>query len=260
MSTVYLKHASGVINNGRENSSSIDFSRWVYVRPGDLCRGGHGGWEVLWKAPRGPLPDPLAGERGCLRGWRGETLLHADGKSGSQQCLWRVSGVQTQHGFGFVFIFLTSQVCGTSRRHVCIDLIIRNAWVDKPLIKSRTGRGCLTYTSYWLLSGAALTSIDLRPSSGACDCVCFFLSQILRFRMNHERSSPLCFWTSREQTIVTFIFPVSPAEVRCLWAQLRRDEPHLLSNFEDFLARVTSQIKVANQEKKEMESALKRSF
>ncbi|XP_028264355.1 ras and EF-hand domain-containing protein homolog [Parambassis ranga] len=50
----------------------------------------------------------------------------------------------------------------------------------------------------------------------------------------------------------------NPAEVRSLWAQLRRDEPHLLSNFEDFLARVTSQIIEANQEKREMESALKR--
>ncbi|XP_061532848.1 EF-hand calcium-binding domain-containing protein 4B isoform X1 [Phycodurus eques] len=49
-----------------------------------------------------------------------------------------------------------------------------------------------------------------------------------------------------------------PAAVRSLWAQLRQDEPHLLSNFEDFLARVTSQIIVANQEKREMESALKR--
>ncbi|XP_068579611.1 EF-hand calcium-binding domain-containing protein 4B [Cebidichthys violaceus] len=48
------------------------------------------------------------------------------------------------------------------------------------------------------------------------------------------------------------------AEVRSLWAQLSRDEPHLLSNFEDFLARVTSQIIEANQEKREMERALKR--
>ncbi|XP_054475361.1 EF-hand calcium-binding domain-containing protein 4B [Anoplopoma fimbria] len=48
------------------------------------------------------------------------------------------------------------------------------------------------------------------------------------------------------------------AEVRSLWAQLRRDEPHLLSNFEDFLARVTTQIIEANREKREMESALKR--
>uniref|UniRef100_A0A8C7YU82 Calcium release activated channel regulator 2A n=1 Tax=Oryzias sinensis TaxID=183150 RepID=A0A8C7YU82_9TELE len=49
-----------------------------------------------------------------------------------------------------------------------------------------------------------------------------------------------------------------PAEVRSLWAQLRRDEPQLLSNFEDFLARVTSQIMKANQEKKEMECALEK--
>ncbi|KAM4522956.1 EF-hand calcium-binding domain-containing protein 4B [Fundulus diaphanus] len=49
-----------------------------------------------------------------------------------------------------------------------------------------------------------------------------------------------------------------PGEVRSLWAQLRRDEPHLLSNFEEFLARVTFQIKEAHQEKREMESALQR--
>ncbi|KAJ0069480.1 hypothetical protein NL108_008268, partial [Boleophthalmus pectinirostris] len=50
----------------------------------------------------------------------------------------------------------------------------------------------------------------------------------------------------------------NPTEIRSLWAQLRRDEPHLLSNFEDFLSRVTSQLIEANQEKNEMESALKR--
>ncbi|XP_016100441.1 EF-hand calcium-binding domain-containing protein 4B-like [Sinocyclocheilus grahami] len=49
-----------------------------------------------------------------------------------------------------------------------------------------------------------------------------------------------------------------PSEVRNLWAQLRKDEPHLLSNFEEFLARVTYQIKEARQERKEMESALRR--
>ncbi|RXM97057.1 EF-hand calcium-binding domain-containing protein 4B [Acipenser ruthenus] len=48
------------------------------------------------------------------------------------------------------------------------------------------------------------------------------------------------------------------SEVRSLWAQLRRDEPHLLSNFEEFLARVSYQLQEANKEKKEMESALKR--
>ncbi|KAG7320429.1 hypothetical protein KOW79_016282 [Hemibagrus wyckioides] len=49
-----------------------------------------------------------------------------------------------------------------------------------------------------------------------------------------------------------------PSVVRTLWIQLRKDEPHLLYNFEDFLARVTSQIRVAQQEKCEMESALRK--
>ncbi|CAL8263046.1 unnamed protein product [Merluccius merluccius] len=49
-----------------------------------------------------------------------------------------------------------------------------------------------------------------------------------------------------------------PSEVHSLWAQLSRDEPHLLANFEEFLARVTTQIKDANQEKRDMESAMKR--
>ncbi|KAI4887491.1 hypothetical protein NFI96_017742 [Prochilodus magdalenae] len=49
-----------------------------------------------------------------------------------------------------------------------------------------------------------------------------------------------------------------PSEVRDLWAQLRKDEPHLLYNFEEFLARVTSQISTVQQERKEMESALRK--
>nr|XP_020455197.1 ras and EF-hand domain-containing protein-like isoform X1 [Monopterus albus] len=49
-----------------------------------------------------------------------------------------------------------------------------------------------------------------------------------------------------------------PGEVRSLWVQLRQDEPHLLSSFEEFLARVTHQIKEAHREKNEMESALHR--
>lgn len=54
------------------------------------------------------------------------------------------------------------------------------------------------------------------------------------------------------------IYLSSPGEVRTLWTQLRKDEPHLLHNFEDFLTRVISQIRVAQQEKSEMESALKK--
>ncbi|KAG2459893.1 EFC4B protein, partial [Polypterus senegalus] len=47
-------------------------------------------------------------------------------------------------------------------------------------------------------------------------------------------------------------------EVKSLWGHLRKNEAHLLSNFEEFLSRVSYQIQEANEEKKEMESALKR--
>ncbi|XP_066524731.1 EF-hand calcium-binding domain-containing protein 4B [Hoplias malabaricus] len=49
-----------------------------------------------------------------------------------------------------------------------------------------------------------------------------------------------------------------PSEVRALWAQLRNDEPHLLYNFEEFLARVTSQIREVQQDRQEMESAFRK--
>ncbi|XP_072529160.1 EF-hand calcium-binding domain-containing protein 4B isoform X2 [Salminus brasiliensis] len=49
-----------------------------------------------------------------------------------------------------------------------------------------------------------------------------------------------------------------PSEVRSLWAQLRKDEPHLLYNFEEFLSRVTSHTRAIQQERKEMESAFRK--
>ncbi|XP_064417991.1 EF-hand calcium-binding domain-containing protein 4B [Latimeria chalumnae] len=48
------------------------------------------------------------------------------------------------------------------------------------------------------------------------------------------------------------------SDIRNLWLQLRKEEPHLLANFEEFLAKVFYQIQEANEEKKEMEFALKK--
>ncbi|XP_025064894.1 EF-hand calcium-binding domain-containing protein 4B isoform X2 [Alligator sinensis] len=48
------------------------------------------------------------------------------------------------------------------------------------------------------------------------------------------------------------------SDVKQLWLQLRKEEPHLLSNFEEFLARVFSQLQEADNEKNELESALKK--
>ncbi|XP_067387161.1 EF-hand calcium-binding domain-containing protein 4B [Emydura macquarii macquarii] len=46
--------------------------------------------------------------------------------------------------------------------------------------------------------------------------------------------------------------------IKQLWSQLRKDEPHLLSNFEELLARVFSQLQEADNEKNELECALKK--
>ncbi|NWI88402.1 EFC4B protein, partial [Pitta sordida] len=47
-------------------------------------------------------------------------------------------------------------------------------------------------------------------------------------------------------------------DVKQLWLQLRKDEPHLLSNFEEFLVRIFSQLQEADNEKNELECALKK--
>ncbi|NXG92337.1 EFC4B protein, partial [Stercorarius parasiticus] len=46
------------------------------------------------------------------------------------------------------------------------------------------------------------------------------------------------------------------SDVKQLWFQLRKDEPHLLSNFEEFLVRIFSQLQEADNEKNELECAL----
>ncbi|CAM4462049.1 unnamed protein product [Caretta caretta] len=48
------------------------------------------------------------------------------------------------------------------------------------------------------------------------------------------------------------------SNIRQLWSQLRKDEAHLLSSFEEFLVRVFSQLQEADNEKNELECALKK--
>ncbi|KAM6136956.1 LOW QUALITY PROTEIN: EF-hand calcium-binding domain-containing protein 4B [Pterocles gutturalis] len=47
------------------------------------------------------------------------------------------------------------------------------------------------------------------------------------------------------------------SDVKQLWMQLRKDEPHLLSSFEEFVVRIFSQLQEADNEKNELECALK---
>lgn len=48
------------------------------------------------------------------------------------------------------------------------------------------------------------------------------------------------------------------SDVRQLWLQLRKDEPHLLSNFEDLLTTIFAQLQEAHEQKNELECALRK--
>uniref|UniRef100_A0A8C3X1Q3 Calcium release activated channel regulator 2A n=1 Tax=Catagonus wagneri TaxID=51154 RepID=A0A8C3X1Q3_9CETA len=48
------------------------------------------------------------------------------------------------------------------------------------------------------------------------------------------------------------------SDIKQLWLQLKKDEPHLLSNFEDFLTRIFLQLQEAHEERNELECALKK--
>ncbi|KAM6216232.1 EF-hand calcium-binding domain-containing protein 4B-like [Rhynchocyon petersi] len=48
------------------------------------------------------------------------------------------------------------------------------------------------------------------------------------------------------------------SDVKQLWVQLKKEEPHLLSNFEDFLTRIFLQLQEAHEEKNELEFALRK--
>ncbi|XP_029810113.1 EF-hand calcium-binding domain-containing protein 4B isoform X5 [Suricata suricatta] len=48
------------------------------------------------------------------------------------------------------------------------------------------------------------------------------------------------------------------SDIKQVWLQLKKEEPHLLSSFEDFLTRTFSQLQEAHEEKNELECALKK--
>ncbi|XP_004643653.1 EF-hand calcium-binding domain-containing protein 4B isoform X1 [Octodon degus] len=48
------------------------------------------------------------------------------------------------------------------------------------------------------------------------------------------------------------------SDIKQLWLQLKKEEPHLLSSFEDFLTRIFSQLQEAHEEKNELECVLKK--
>lgn len=53
-------------------------------------------------------------------------------------------------------------------------------------------------------------------------------------------------------------FPHSESDVRQLWLQLKKDEPHLLANFEDLLTTIFAQLQEAHEQKTELEYTLRK--
>ena len=53
-------------------------------------------------------------------------------------------------------------------------------------------------------------------------------------------------------------FPHSESDVRQLWLQLKKDEPHLLANFEDLLTTIFAQLQEAQEQKTELEYTLRK--
>ena len=59
-------------------------------------------------------------------------------------------------------------------------------------------------------------------------------------------------------TIENIFFQLSIDVIKCIWSKIRRDEPELLGNFEEFLGRVTGEIKRSHTDLSSLESALRK--
>ncbi|XP_075693068.1 EF-hand calcium-binding domain-containing protein 4A [Rhinoderma darwinii] len=72
-----------------------------------------------------------------------------------------------------------------------------------------------------------------------------------------DDTEEMLFYATIEQLGATHVFQ-EHREIRDLWNRLRKERPELLSNFEEFLFRVSSYIRDVRHEKETLEQALKR--
>uniref|UniRef100_UPI00398EA5C6 uncharacterized protein n=1 Tax=Pristiophorus japonicus TaxID=55135 RepID=UPI00398EA5C6 len=84
-----------------------------------------------------------------------------------------------------------------------------------------------------------------------------YQSQTLQQQVEVEDEEKQNFATLMERLGATTMFE-DKSELWKLWVQLRRNEPNLLGNLEDFLSKVTGQIHQAQSEKDDLECTLKR--
>ncbi|XP_029897301.1 EF-hand calcium-binding domain-containing protein 4B [Aquila chrysaetos chrysaetos] len=117
---------------------------------------------------------------------------------------------------------------------------------------SLTPKEFTTGFSQFLLGQIALNNEMMQQSEGetACPLKC-------RETMSDDEDEEFQFSNLMDRLGAKKVLD-DESDVKQLWLQLRKDEPHLLSNFEEFLVRIFSQLQEADNEKNELECALKK--
>ncbi|NXP23360.1 EFC4B protein, partial [Scytalopus superciliaris] len=117
---------------------------------------------------------------------------------------------------------------------------------------SLTPKEFITGFSRFLLEQIALKNDMMQQSEGeaACPLVC-------EETMGDDEDEEFQFSNLMDRLGAKKVLD-DESDVKQLWLQLRKDEPHLLSGFEEFLVRIFSQLQEADNEKNELECALKK--
>ncbi|XP_039555631.1 EF-hand calcium-binding domain-containing protein 4B [Passer montanus] len=117
---------------------------------------------------------------------------------------------------------------------------------------SLTPKEFITGFSQFLLEQIALKNDMVQPSKGETPCPVRYEET-----MTGEEDEEFQFSNLMDRLGAAKVLD-DETDVKQLWLQLRKEEPHLLSNFEEFLVRIFSQLQEADNEKNELESALKK--
>ncbi|XP_027752928.1 EF-hand calcium-binding domain-containing protein 4B [Empidonax traillii] len=117
---------------------------------------------------------------------------------------------------------------------------------------SLTPKEFITGLSQFLLEQIALKNDMMQQSEGETAC-----PDMCKETMGDDEDEDFQFSNLMDRLGAKKVLN-DESDVKQLWLQLRKDEPHLLANFEDLLVRIFSQLQEADNEKNELECALKK--
>ncbi|CAN8195408.1 unnamed protein product [Coccothraustes coccothraustes] len=117
---------------------------------------------------------------------------------------------------------------------------------------SLTPKEFITGFSQFLLEQIALKNDMVQPSEGETACPVRYEET-----MTGDEDEEFQFSNLMDRLGAAKVLD-DETDVKQLWLQLRKEEPHLLSSFEEFLVRIFSQLQEADNEKNELECALKK--